>query len=506
MISLNEYASRDGLGLAELVARGDVTERELLDTALAAVEQLNPAINAVCRTLPREAAAAIAAGLPAGPFTGVPLLTKELVPHAKGVRCDAGSRLAEGLVTAADSELMARFRRAGFVHAGTTQSPELGYSPTTENKLFGPVHNPWNPSCSAGGSSGGAGAAVASGIVPIAHASDGGGSIRIPASCNGLVGLKPSRDRIPSGPGASDPLCGLAVEFALARSVRDVAALLDAVAGADAGAPGLAPPPPQPFRTLAAKPPGRLRIAWTAQPASGAVPDQDCSAAVQAAALLLEELGHTVIEDAPRLDWDVFLENVHVIWTVFTVSFADTLAAATGRRPGPDTLEAATLACYEDGKRYSAMDLVRAMDHGGALSRSVGAFFEGVDVMVTPTIGRPPAPLGEINQDRAGIGAMEWTREVFSYCPFTPLYNTTGQPAISLPLHRTSSGLPIGVQFAARTRRRGDAAATCGADRGGSTLGGSAPNHSPGSTASGAHKGELNIVCPVARPPWRLER
>ncbi len=450
MISRNEYASHDGLGLAELVKRREVTARELLDTALAAVEQLNPVINAVCRTLPSEAVASIDAGLPAGPFAGVPFLTKELVPHAEGVRCDAGSRLAEGLVAAADSELMARFRRAGFVHAGGTQSPELGYSPTTENKLFGPVRNPWDLSRSAGGSSGGAGPAVASGIVPIAHASDGGGSIRIPASCNGLVGLKPSRDRIPSGPGASDPLCGLAVEFALARSVRDVAALLDAVAGPDAGAPGIAPPPPQSFSALATKPPGRLRIAWTARPASGATPHPDCAAAVQAAARLLQELGHDVVEDAPKLDWDAFLENVHVIWTASTVSFADVLAAATGRRPGPDTLEAATLACYEDGKRYSAMDLVRAMDHGGAVSRSVGAFFEGVDVMVTPTIGRPPAPHGEIDQDRAGIGAMEWTRQVFGYCPFTPLFNTTGQPAISLPLHWTSAGLPIGVQFAAR--------------------------------------------------------
>ena len=450
MLSPSEYASRDGLGLAELVARREVTARELLDAALSAIELLNPSINAVCRTLPGEAAGSIDAGLPTGPFTGVPFLTKELAPHAKGVRCDAGSRLAEGLVATGDSELMARFRRAGFVHAGTTQSPELGYSPTTENKLFGPVHNPWDPSRSAGGSSGGAGAAVASGIVPIAHASDGGGSIRIPASCNGLVGLKPSRDRIPSGPGASDPLCGLAVEFALARSVRDVAALLDAVAGPDAGAPGIAPTPPQPFRTLATKPPGRLRIAWTERPASGAAADPDCSAAVQAVARLLEELGHDVIEGAPKLDWDAFLENVHVIWTVYTVNFADTLAAATGRRPGEDTLEAATLACYEDGKRYTAMDLVRAMAHGGAVSRDVGAFFDGVDVMVTPTIGRPPAALGEIDQDRPGIGAMEWTREVFGHCPFTPLFNTTGQPAISLPLHRTSAGLPVGVQFAAR--------------------------------------------------------
>ncbi|MGI4942612.1 MAG: amidase [Janthinobacterium lividum] len=450
MINLDEYSTYDGLGLAELVARKEVTAQELIATALAAIEKVNLVINAVCRTLPDEIAAATAAPPQVGPFAGVPFLTKEMSPQAKGVRCDGGSRLGEGMVGAVDTELMTRFRRAGFVHVGTTQSPELGYSPTTENKLFGPVRNPWDTSRSAGGSSGGAAAAVAAGIVPIAHGGDGGGSIRIPASCCGLVGLKPSRDRIPTGPGASDPLCGLSVNFALARSVRDVAALLDAVAGADPGAPGIAPAPLHSFQTLATLPPSRLRVAWTAHPASGAPADPDCTAAVEATALLLQELGHEVVEDAPRFDWDDFLENVHVIWTVFTARFADRLAAATGRKPGADTLEAASLACYEAGRRYSAVDLVSAMDHGGAVSRTVGTFFQDYDVTLSPTIGRPPALLGEIDQDRAGIDALEWTREVFGYCPFTPLYNTTGQPAISLPLHQTADGLPIGVQFAAR--------------------------------------------------------
>jgi len=449
MLSNEEYAARDGLGLAALVASGDVTAEELLQTALAAVERLNPKLNAVCRTLP-DGAAAIKAGLPKGPFSGVPFLTKELIPHAKGVRCDAGSRLAEGLVAPHDSSLMARFRQAGFVHFGGTQTPELGYSPTTENKLFGPVHNPWNLAHSAGGSSGSAAASVAAGIVPIAHASDGGGSIRIPASCNGLVGLKPSRDRVPFGPDMADPLCGLAVEFAVTRSVRDAAALLDAVAGADVGAPGLPVPPPQPFRTLAATPPGRLRIAWTTRTTAGDAVHPECTAAVEQTVKLLESLGHVLVEDAPRFDWETYLERTHIIWTAFTVAFADALAAATGRQPGPDTLEAVTLACYEDGRRYSAMDLVNAMAYGNVVSRAVGQFFEGIDVLVSPTVARPPVPLGEIDQDRAGLSAMEWTRQVFSYCPFTLLFNTTGQPAISLPLHWTADGLPVGVQFAAR--------------------------------------------------------
>jgi amidase len=449
MLNSEEYAARDGLGLAALVASREVAADELLQTALAGIERVNPKINAVCRTLP-DGGAAIKQGLPNGSFIGVPFLTKELIPHAKGVRCDAGSRLAEGLVAPYDSSLMARFRQAGFVHMGGTQTPELGYSPTTENKLFGPVRNPWNLAHSAGGSSGGAAASVAAGIVPIAHASDGGGSIRIPASCNGLVGLKPSRDRVPSGPDMADPLCGLAVEFAVARSVRDVAALLDAVSGADPGAPGLPVPPPQPFLGLMATPPGRLRIAWTARTTDGSAVHPECAAAVEQTVQMLESMGHIVVEDAPRFDWETYLKLTHIIWTAFTVSFADALSGMTGRKPGPDTLEAVTLACYEDGKRYSAMDLINAMAYGNVVARRVGQFFEGIDVLVSPTAARPPVQLGEIDQDRAGLSALDWTRQVFSYCPFTLLFNTTGQPAISLPLHWTADGLPVGVQFAAR--------------------------------------------------------
>jgi amidase len=448
MISLKDYTAHDGLGLAELVARKEVTPDELAAAAFEAVTKLNPRINAVLHTLPREAAAEIRAGLPRGPFTGVPFLIKEIVLHAKGVRCEMGSKLAQGYVPDADTELMARFRRAGLVLAGTTQTPEFGYNPTTETRAFGPVHNPWDLGRSPGGSSGGSGAAVAAGIVPVAHANDGGGSIRIPASCNGLVGLKPSRDRIPSGPDYGDLLCGLACEFALTRSVRDAAALLDAVAGPDPGAPGHPVPPARPYREQIGTPPGRLRIAWTDTPASGAKIDPECEKAVQQTARLLESLGHTLIEDRPRFDWDAFLENVHVIWAAFGVASIDFTSAMTGRKPGPDNLEAVTLASYEDGKRYSAIDLLNAMTHCNVVSRQVGTFFEKVDVLLTPTIARLPAPLGEINQNREGMTAMEWTRQIFSYVPFTPLFNVTGQPAISLPLHWSAGGLPVGVQIA----------------------------------------------------------
>lgn len=450
MISLDEYTSRDGLGLAELVARKQVKPEELTAAALAAIEKVNPQVNAVLQTLPAQAEATIRNGLPQGPFTGVPFLIKELILHAKGVRCDMGSKLAQGYVPSADTELMARFRRAGFVLLGTTQTPELGYNPTTETVLFGPVRNPWDLARSAGGSSGGAGAAVAAGMVPVAHASDGGGSIRIPASCNGLVGLKPSRDRIPTGPDYADLLCGLACEFAVTRSVRDAAALLDAVAGPDIGAPGVPVPPARPYREEIKAQPGRLRIAWTTTPASGDKIDPECKKAVHETVRLLESLGHTLVEDWPRYDWQAFLDNVHVIWTSFTAFAVDDVARALNRKPGPDNLEAVTLACYEDGKRYTAVDLLRAMAHGNTLSRQVGAFFQNVDVLVTPTLAHLPAPLGEVNQNRAGITAMEWTQQVFNYVAFTPLFNSTGQPSISLPLYWSANGLPVGVQIAGR--------------------------------------------------------
>lgn len=450
MISLADYAKHDGLGLADLVARREVKPDELAAAALAAVDKVNPKLNAVLQTLPKESAAEIRAGLPQGPFTGVPFLVKELLLHARNVRCDMGCRLAQGFASPEDTELMARFRKSGLVLVGTTQTPELGYNPTTEPTLFGPVHNPWDLGRSAGGSSGGSGAAVAAGVVPIAHGNDGGGSIRIPASCNGLVGLKPSRDRMPWGPDYADPLCGLAVEFALTRSVRDAAALLDAVAGPDVGAPSHPVPPARPYRAEVGAKPGQLRIAWTVTPVSGAKIDPECEKAVHETVRTLEELGHTLVEDWPRYDWETFLRNAHVIWVCFTAASVDALAAGLGRKPGPDNLEALTLACYEEGKRFSAVDLLNAMANGNVVSRQVGAFFEKFDVLVTPTIAALPARLGEIDQNRRGMTAIEWTRKLFAYCPFTPLFNTTGQPAFSLPLHWSAAGIPVGVQIAGR--------------------------------------------------------
>lgn len=448
-MNLAEYSACDGLGLAALIRRKEVTAEEVLVAALAAVAKVNPEINAVLQTLPKAARAALKKGMPAGPFTGVPTLIKELVIHAAGVRSDMGSRLAQGFTPRRDTELMARLRRAGLLLIGTTQTPELGYNPTTECMLFGPVRNPWDLTRSAGGSSGGAGAAVAAGIVPLAQGSDGGGSIRIPAACNGLVGLKPTRDRIPSGPDYGDLLCGWATEFAVTKSVRDAAALLDAVAGPDVGAPHLIAPPPRPFSKELTARPQQLRIAWTTKPASGAKIDPECKRAVERTVQTLIDLGHTLIEGGPRYDWEPFLHATHIVWATFTAQFVDALAAAMGRRADRSTLEAVTLACYQDGKRRSAIELLNALAHGNTLTRMVGNFFEEVDVLLTPTTSKPAPPLGEVNQNRRGVSAEEWSEQVFNYVPFTPLFNTTGNPAVSLPLHWTPRGLPVGVQLVA---------------------------------------------------------
>lgn len=450
MISLADYAEADALGLAALVARGEVTPDEVLAAALAAIAQVDPALNAVLQTFPDEAAAEIRAGLATGPFTGVPLLVKEYGLHARGVRCDMGSRLARGFVSPTDSELMARFRRAGLLLIGTTQTPEMAYSPVTKSVLHGATNNPWDPTRIAGGSSGGSAAAVAAGLVPVAYGNDAGGSIRVPASCCGVVGVKPTRDRVPAGPDSGDLLFGLGTEFVLTRTVRDAAAMLDAVAGADVGAPGLLPLPERPFLDEIRQPPRRLRVAWSTARASGAAIDPACVDAVQATVRLLAELGHELVEDAPRYDWQDFLRHTHVVFTSAIAATIDALAARLGRKPGPDNLEAVTLACYEAGKSCPATALVDALDWGNTLSRGIGRFFADVDLLLTPTVARLPLPLDALDQNRPGVGAVDWLESIFDFVAFTCPFNWSGHPAVSLPLHWTSDGLPVGVQLIAR--------------------------------------------------------
>jgi amidase len=450
MLSFDEYAALDGSALAELIRRRDVSAAEVRDVALAAIERFNPSLNAVLEVLRDASARDVATLTPDAPFAGVPFLIKELVLHAAAAPCRMGSRLAAGVSFPTDTELMGRFRRAGLVTIGTTQTPEFGYCGTTEPIVFGPAHNPWKLGHSPGGSSGGSAAAVGARIVPIAHANDGGGSIRIPASSNGLVGLKPTRDRTPTGPDASDPLFGHAIEFAVTRSVRDTAALLDAVAGPDIGAPALLAPVQGSFLEQSRRPPRRLRIACMTQSPFGAALHPECAASMQHARALLTDLGHDVVDATLTADWELFTKHVHVIWCVGTASSIALVARATGRSISLDTLEAATLACYEDGARMSGFDVVDALAYFNGVSRSVGRYFEDIDVLLSPVAAQPPPKHGVIDQNAAGIDGITWTRRTFEWFPFTPLFNATGQPAISLPLYWSRDGLPMGSQFVGR--------------------------------------------------------
>lgn len=451
-MNLTEFAKIDGLGLAELVKKQEVTPKELMECSLRIIEQLNPQLNAVVSVLEEQALIEIEKGLPDGPFKGVPFLIKESHAMAKGVPVHMGSRLAQGTTASADSELMSRFRKAGFVTIGTTTTPEFAYNTTTESVLHGPTRNPWNLQHSSGGSSGGSAAAAASGMVPIAHGSDGGGSIRIPASYTGLVGLKPTRGRIPSGPLASEPLNGLAVQFGLTKTVRDTAALLDFVSGPDAGCYGYAERPAVPYEIAIKEQVRPLKIAWTSSAPPGIHVEQACLDVLHETVELLESLGHTVVEDAPKYDREAFGRAMFHIWTSNIYHTIEKVAKMHNRIPGEDNVEAAIWKSYLYGKELTAADLLGAIDRIGLTSRQVGEFFTEYDVLLTPTTATEPMKLGVLDANNDKLSAEEWSEQSFAYVPFTNLFNATGQPAISLPLGWSKSGssLPIGMQFAGK--------------------------------------------------------
>jgi amidase len=450
MTNVNGYATYDGLGLAELVRKGEVTPGELLEDALAAIAAVNPQLNGVTATLAEAAEAEIAAGLPDGPFKGVPFLVKELGIQATGAPSRCGSKLTESVVAGLDSEVMRRFRAAGFVTAAMTASPEMGFNPTTESVYYGATHNPWDLARSPGGSSGGSAAMIAGGAVPVAHGNDGGGSVRIPASCCGLVGLKPTRQRLPTGPLYGDWLVGFATDFVLTRTVRDSAAVLDATHGPDPGAPNVIAPPERPYAEEVGRKLERpLKIAWSGRPVSGAAVDPAVLDGLNETVGVLESLGHELHEDRAEFHWDEYFEALVVIWTSYVARSIDVLANIVKRPPGYDNLERVTVKLYEHGRSLTAVELHAALERNNTMCRKMGAFMQGYDVFLTPTLSRPPLPLGELNQDAARIDAREWCRQVFDWVPFTPLCNATGQPAISLPLHWTPDGLPIGMHFAA---------------------------------------------------------
>ena len=447
MAGFAEYERYDALGLAELVRKRQVTPEEVLDAALARVATRNPAVNAVVMPLEEHARKAIAAGLPDGPFRGVPYLMKDLTASIAGVPMTRGSRFfADSPAAAADSEHMARLKRAGLVIFGRTNTCELGLSLTCEPQLYGPTKNPWDQTRISGGSSGGAAAATGARIVPMAHATDGFGSIRAPAACCGVVGLKPTRGRNTMAPFLGEGLGGLACEHAVTLTVRDCAALLDATSGPGAGDPYAAPAPARPFLSEVGAPGGRMRIAFTRKAPNGAKVSADSLGLLDATARLCAELGHTVEEADPVVDGDQLVPTFLTLISANTVINVEGHPA--GKAPRQDEFEKVTWAMYERGKRVTGPEYVRATQTAHRIGRQMAAFHASYDVLLTPGLAAAAVKLGWI--DMMLEDAAEYWRRVFTFSPFTVWFNLTGQPAMMLPLANNEAGLPLATQLVGR--------------------------------------------------------
>jgi len=449
MTGLTELASLDATAQAELVRRREVTPLELLEAAIARVEKVNPAINAVVFKMYDQARAAARVPLPAGPLSGVPFLLKDFLAEYAGVPFTEGTAYLGNYIPAEDSELVRRYKRAGLVFFGKTNTPELAVGPTTEPRLFGPTRNPWDTSRTAGGSSGGAAAAVAAGMVPMAHGNDAGGSIRVPAACCGVFGLKPTRARVPLGPHYGDLISGLVAEHALTRSVRDSAALLDAVSGPDQGDPYWAPPPARPFAAEVAAPAGKLRIAFSTRTITGAEISPQCVAAVEDAASLCAHLGHEVVEAMPKIDAErFFLAFTSVLAAGFTCAIDD-WTRRLGRAPTEDLFEPFVWAFTGRGRQITAPQYLLAVQDLQGISRTVAHFFADHDVWLTPMLGEPPVPLGTFAY-QSGTDPFELRRKMARFTPFSYFANATGQPAMAVPTYWTPEGLPVGNQYIGR--------------------------------------------------------
>jgi amidase len=443
-----EYAKYDGLGLAELVRKKKIKPLELVDEAISRAEALNPKLNFVIFKDYERARDAAKGKLPKGPFTGVPFFLKDIFAYAQGMPTRQAARFIPSIPWPHDCLLTARFRASGLVMLGKTNVPEFGLVPTTESKLYGAARNPWNLAHSTGGSSGGSGAAVAAGIVPLAHANDGGGSIRIPASCCGLVGLKPTRARVSFAPDMGDSVDGLAIDLVVSRSVRDTAAALDAVAGSVEGDPYWAPPQPASYLEAMKRKPKRLKIAFNTKKLDGTALHPDCTAAVKAAAKLCESLGHSVEEASPELNQSTLIPAFMALWSANLAAGIDGIARLTGQAPAADLFEGLTWGLYEAGKRVSASEYLLAKMAMQQASRLAAKFHETYDVWLSATLGLPPVKLGTFDMDERDPNKS--FAPLIDYVPFTAMQNVTGQPAINLPLHWNKAGLPIGVQFVGR--------------------------------------------------------
>ena len=443
----DEYEDYDALGLAELIRTGQVTAEELLDAALERVAAKNPEINAVIHLMEDVAREAISRGLPPGPVSGVPFMLKDLHGLCAGEPTTNGSRLYQGFVADHDSTITARYRQAGLLMLAKTNTPELGISGTTEPVLHGPTLNPWDTSRSAGGSSGGGAAAVAMGLVPVAHASDGGGSIRSPASKCGLFGLKPTRARTPSGPDAGEGWSGLSTNHVVSRTVRDSAALLDVTHGPEPGDPYAAPPPERPFLAEVGRDPGKLRIALWTEGLYGERIDPQCVLAAQRVAGLLADLGHEITLAVPPVSGAECWRAMCTVMAAHTANHVDLRLASSGRQLQPDDLENITRLVAEEGRRLSARDYVNTLLMIHRTGRRLARFFDEYDIILSPTLADPPLPLGAL--DMMGDDLDVYLERMWGHLAFTPLYNLSGCPAASLPMHMTPDGLPVGVQIGA---------------------------------------------------------
>ena len=450
---MKDYERYDALGLAELVKRGETSAEALLEAAISRTETRDGVIGAVVIRMFDEARKTVAAGVPDGPFEGVPFLLKDLHLAWPGVRLTNGSKLFADFVPEVESELVARYRKAGLVVFGKTHSPEYGLTTSSESQIFGRTRNPWSAEHTAGGSSGGASAAVAEGILPLANASDGGGSIRIPASCCGLFGMKPTRGRTPLGPSSGEGWAGMSAVHAVSRSVRDSAALLDATAGPDLGAPYAAQRPTRPFLDEALRAPGKLRIAIQTQAWNEIEPHADCLAALGEAVALCRDLGHAVEEAPFSVDPAILAPATLTILSTNTRVIMEQRAEVLGRPLREEDVEPGTWALASLSQKRSATDYVMAVQTIHATGRALARHLESYDAILSPTMATPPHPLGLLslsNPDRAAQGVA-----ILQTVGYTQLANVTGHPAMSVPLFWSDLGLPIGVQFMGRMNEEG---------------------------------------------------
>jgi amidase len=454
MTGFSDYDKYDGPGLAELVRKKEVKPSELVEEAISRIERLNPRLNAVIYKMYELARKAADTELPAGPFKGVPFLMRDISMAYGGVPLTNGSRFFKNFIPDHDSELVRRFKAAGVVVVGKTNLPEFGLVPITEPELFGRTNNPWEISRTPGGSSGGSAAAVAARIVPLAHAGDGGGSMRIPASCCGVFGLKPTRGRNPIGPDFGEVWRGLHCDHVLTRSVRDSAAMLDATAGPDVGVPYYAVPSARPFLSEVGTNPGKLRIAFTSEPFLGDTVDKDCVKGLETTARLCQNLGHEVVEGAPGIDGKAFASAFMTIVCVETRATIEGAEVLLNRRASFRDFEPSTWALGLLGKQCRAPEFSKSLNLAQVTARQIGEFFTEYDVLLTPTLAMPSVVTGELQPKGLRAAAMKLlcrlnagrlittlsgidalAEHVFGFIPYTPLFNMTGQPAMSVPLY-----------------------------------------------------------------------